>query len=1065
MVRGLCRRLLGDPGRADDAFQATFLVLARRAASIRRRESVSSWLYGVAQRVAHKAKRSDARRRHHERRAAEGRPRQSNPDNGWAELLAVLDEELARLPERARAPLLLCYLEGHTQDEAARYLGWSVGTLRRRLTWGRDLLRLRLTRRGATLSAGLFAVALAPRAATAAVSGGLAGETSRAAAAFAAGTAPATAAAALARGALAVGLPRPLTAVAVLLLALGTVTAVAVGRAYQAADDSPAGPRAPAARAPEEKPGDGAALVDRLGDPLPEGALVRFGSTRFRSPGGIYGADLSPDGKLIATHGADGTLRLIDAATGRVRLTLRRPHLPGGHNDGMRVLAFSPDSKSLLVCGTDSTAEGLGGLMPRGTGAIRLLDPATGKEMRRLADVGDTRGLTFSPDGKQVAVAQGGGVAFYDAATGKEQRRAPPAGKWMAWWLAYAPDGRSIALPGADETMIRLYDPAAGKEIRSFSNGPQVLSVAFAPDGKTLAAVGKDNVARLWNIATGELVRAIPEGLAQPGRDHLSALAFSPEGKVLAIAASDASILLWAPAAGKALGRLHGHTWMITGMTFGRDGKVLFSWGYDGTVRRWDVAAGKEIRGPETDFDQSYLARSADGKLVATGGADGTITLWEAASGRRLRVLVGHRNRVVTLAFSPDGRRLASGGWEPTVRVWDVASGRLERAIICAGASRQMEAVAFSPDGRLLVVCDYGRNVVRLLDAATGKELRQLAQTRPEAAAFTPDGKTLAIGGWDDGAVVLWDVATGEKVRTIRPPRSSNGPLITNVVAFSPDGRLLATGHHHTPVCLWDAATGKLVRQIEDGHQVTWCLGFSPDGAWLATGGLDGKANLWEVATGRRVHQLRGHEFWVQRLAFGPDGRTLATAAYDGTSLLWSLRPKLEPLPPGGVGPLWEALRTDDAARAYRAAWALAEQPERGVAFLKDHLRPERPPIDRERLRRLLADLDSDEFAKRETASRELAKLGAAVEHDLRAALAKTTSAEARRRLKALVESLPRELPPDVLRRLRAVRVLEQIGNHEAVELLRTLARAPEDAALSREAEAALGRLKQSGGR
>ncbi len=1061
LVRGLCRRLLGDCGRAEDAFQATFLVLARKAASVRRRESVGSWLYGVARRVAHKAQRSDARRRRHERRAAEGRPRQDTPDHGWADLLAVLDEELARLPERARAPLLLCYLEGHTQDEAARHLGWSVGTLRRRLTWGRDLLRLRLTRRGATLSAGLFAAFLAPRGATAAVPTGLAGDTARAAAAFAAGRAPASAAAALARGALSSGLPRPLAAVAVVLLALGAVTAAAVGRAYRAADEAPAGPRPPVVMAAEEKAGDGAARVDGRGDPLPEGALVRFGSTRFRSPGGIYSGDLSPDGKLLAVHGVDGALRLLDTATGRVRLTLRRPHLPDGFCDGMRVLAFSPDGKSLLVCGTNPTDRlGLG---PRDTGAVHLLDVATGKETRRLEGAGgETRHLAYSPDGKQVAVSQGGGVTFYDAATGKEQRRVPPAGKWVAWWLAYAPDGRRIALPGATETMIRLCDTATGKETRSFSNGTGVLTVAFAPDGKTLAAAGKDNVVRLWDVATGKQAGAFREGLPDPGGDRLTALAFSPDGQALA-AASDTGIVLWAAAGGKVLGRLRCPTWMVTGLAFRRDGKVLFSWGFDGAVRRWDVAAGREIRGPETDLDQSALARSPDGKLVATGGVDGTVTLWEAASGRRLRELVGHRGRVVSLAFAPDGRRLATAGWEPAVRLWDVAAGRQERAITCAGASRQMEALAFSPDGRRLAVGDYGANMVRLLDPATGEELRQFAQGRPAALAFAPDGKTLAAGGWD-GAVVLWDVAAGGKVRTVRPGNGPglNGNGITDAVAFSPDGRLLATGHHHTAVCLWEAATGKLVREIDTGTGVTWCLAFSPDGAYLATGGTDGTANLWEVATGRRALQLRGHQFWVLRLAFGPDGRTLATSAFDGTSLLWSLRPKLDR--PDGVGPLWEALRGEDAARAYRAAWALAERPERSVAFLKEHLRTNPPAADRERLRQLLADLDSAEYPKREAASRELAKFGAAVEADLRAALGKAPSAEARRRLKALVDALPRELSPEALRRLRAVRVLEQVGSRDAVELLRALSKS-EDEALRRQAGAALARLTGAGGR
>jgi RNA polymerase sigma factor (sigma-70 family) len=168
MVLGVCRRLLKDGHDAEDACQAAFLVLARRAGSIRKRESVGSWLYGVAYRASANVRRRVARCRGREVPAVEiAEP--PPPDVCWHEVRTVIDDELQRLPERFRAPLLLCYFEGRTRDEAAQELGWSLGTFRGRLERGRDLLRVRLKRRGVGLSAALMAGLLTGRATSTAV--------------------------------------------------------------------------------------------------------------------------------------------------------------------------------------------------------------------------------------------------------------------------------------------------------------------------------------------------------------------------------------------------------------------------------------------------------------------------------------------------------------------------------------------------------------------------------------------------------------------------------------------------------------------------------------------------------------------------------------------------------------------------------------------------------------------------------------------------------------------------------------------------------------------------------
>jgi RNA polymerase sigma-70 factor (ECF subfamily) len=189
MVLAVCRRILHDPHDAEDAFQAAFLVLAQRAATVRPRELVGNWLYGVAYRTALGARRAAARRRARERPVNDMPHPQVKEEETWQELLPVLDRELARLPDKYRAPLVLCHLEGRTRKEAARHLGLPVGTVSGRVTTALRMLARRLRRHGLVLSGGVLAAALSPSTASASVPASLVAATVKATTLLAAGQA------------------------------------------------------------------------------------------------------------------------------------------------------------------------------------------------------------------------------------------------------------------------------------------------------------------------------------------------------------------------------------------------------------------------------------------------------------------------------------------------------------------------------------------------------------------------------------------------------------------------------------------------------------------------------------------------------------------------------------------------------------------------------------------------------------------------------------------------------------------------------------------------------------
>jgi RNA polymerase sigma factor (sigma-70 family) len=1060
LVLGVCRRVLRHTQDAEDAFQATFMVLARKAASMRWHESVSNWLYEVAHRLALKVKAEAARRRLHERRAGEMVRSASKQEDAWREFCSLLDEELQRLPEKYRVPLLLCYLEGETREQAARQLGWSLRTFKRRLEQGRELLRVRLARSGLTLSGVLLATGLTGDVGKAAIPALLGSTTVRAALSFATNPTATTGGISANATLLAEGILKGMAMIklkfaAAFVLAASLVGATVSVVGYQALAGQ-FGSSAPVADQASRK-GATPASANQWQDPLPTGALVRLGTPRFHHGGPVLCVAFSPDGKLVASGSnfLDRTVSIWETATGR------EVHRLQGHQGWIWSVAFSPDGKLLASGSGDAT--------------IRLWDVATGQMVRQIqGHQQQINSLVFSPDGAMLASgSHDQTMRLWDVATGQEVRQFTGHERGVMS-VRFTPDGKTLVSGSADGA-LRVWETATGRELRQMGDKQSfVTGIALSPDGKLLASGGTDNLrpedetttqprswkVHLWEVATGKALLKL-EGHT----NEVQFVAFSPDGTVLASSGRDQTVRLWNPTTGKSLRTLEGHGERVRALAFSPDGKTLASGSWDNTLRLWEVTTGKERPGfgPHQAW-LTFMAYSTDGKTLMTGASDRNIRSWDMATGKLLREFKAHQERGRSVDLSVDHKLLATGSHEGMIHLWDPATGKEIRQF--GQHQGPVQSVALSPDGKLLA--SGGKDSeIRIWDVLRGEELRLCPGHQQEISfvTFSPDGKMLASAS-ADGTVRLWDVATGKELRKLL--EEGNGDFI-EVAVFSPNGKLLATGGISKPIRLFDVATGKLVRQIEDYQGTIARIAFSPDGRSLAAG-TPQAVHVWETATGKeRCRFVGGHRGWVHGMLFSPDGRTLISGSSDGTALVWDLTGRIRdgrlPVVDLSVADLetaWRDLAGDDTAKAYRALWSLAAASKQSLPLLREHLKPVSSPIDAARVQQFISELDNDQFAVREKAGKELEKLGEAAEPALRKALEKPSSPEAQRRLERLLESLNvQAASAERVHGARCLEVLEQIGSPEAQAVLQKLAAGTPGAWLTEEAKASLQRLTQ----
>jgi len=1034
LVWGACRRACADPHAAEDAFQATFLALARQAASLRRTESLPGWLHAVARRMAARAR--TANKTHDaipQRTSGAPSPAEEASAN---ELLAAIEEEIDRLPVRYRSALILCWFEDGPVGESARRLGVSPGVLSGRLKRARDRLRRRLAARGFGPMAILAAAVLTSTPAPAA----LLRRTTLSAlqvSAQSAGAAPR-----------ALGLK--------LAAALAFAAAVVAGGTSVFSTDPPKPPKDP----PKKEAAAEVAVSD--GFTLPPSAVQRFGNRQLRHPEAISASAISPDGKYLATASRWAVIVWDLKTLSAKRVLTEVRFLQHGSADRGANLAFLPDSSALIVAVRPPERIG----MQQANVPVEVAqawDLETGKLKYAIKGPANYNSAVWvTAGGKEVAAILGNrAIVFHDAKDGKELRKVDIPQLFGNPWIA--DDGETIAYQGADARGLIALNVKDGKERFRIGDGT-IIQAAFTNDGRILAYLDQQKKIRLRDLKTEkDLIE-----FTHPAEQANVPMRLSADGKTLYFGSEHGHLYRWDLVANRAIPGLGRHTfWTLTGLQISPDESTLYTMGWNKVIKRWDLKTGQEMQLPPGYHTQAFMEVAVDGQRLFVGDHATQLDEWDLATGKKVRALNPESNGGInTVAQSPDGKWLAVGRVVQDVQLWDVATGKLVREIPLVdkpdrNGGDQVQRVAFSPDSKIVYSLSP-KTGTTAWNVATGEKAWNNSTRYPQLAV-DPKGRWVITAGGHQNPPAPWavlDAATGKVVAQFAPkgllvdgqPALVRGVPATSYILFTPDGSQILSGHHDGTVRVWNAETRSEVRHIKIGNRDPVSIACSPDGKWLGVGGPESGVSVWELATGKAVASFPGHQSWVSQVAFTRDGRGLLSNA-DLAPLLWDLCPK--DLPTDG---LWEALASDDALKAYKAQWALIRDPSAAIKLFDAQVKLDDLGVKRGQFDKWVTDLDSAQFRVRESAEKELRTAGGKVPIEwVRKALADSKSDEPRARLTRILAQRENTIDPNALRLARAVQVLELARTAETKAKLQAWAKV-EGSPLAEEAGEALRR-------
>ena len=796
--------------------------------------------------------------------------------------------------------------------------------------------------------------------------------------------------------------------------------------------------------------------TDAHGDLLPEGAIARFGTVRYRI-GDVGPWALSPDGKTLAVE-TRNAVTFWDVETGRPTVRIPVPENQVRYFAG-RSLAFSPDGECLVRLRDCD---------------LRIFDAKTGRR-RVINKLPESHWgvVSFFPGSKRFAVTRcinadaPDPVPVYDAATGRpaatldsdaQAVALSPSGKYFL--------GHSVFVPHlVDATTGRFRCSLSDTDELDLDPGtvyPCMQRIALSPDDRRVYVTAPKERLVTFDAATGRKLEVVDPPRGGGLVSHPARIALSPDGTVAYLAASGGPIQRRDLKAGKWLDPLPSPTGGPLQPT--SDGKRLLQLGYDGVLRRYDLTTDRELPAPAGFGGLAFACPSPDGRRVAAQSRSGQTTRLDVFDiAGRTCWSVSLRGDWGKPHWSPDGRCLACPGDEVIV-LRDAATGNVVHNLSSRSIPSAFENfVFFTPDGNSLAAPVRWGDAMPVFDLRTGRRTALATGIPSRVTDLSPDCRVLVTADGEEGSR-LFDAVTKKFMTDELHSKEDGERIATGEPRFSPDGSYLLTWEWDptesrrqgmkTWAVLRDPVTGVRRWSFKVGLDGGVPYALSPDGQWLATGSWRGDWSLWDVATGKRLGRWKGHHDQILSIGFAGPGRVL-TASRDLTVLLWDLRPTAKP-----AGPVWEVLNGEDGVEAFRAVWALAADPT-APNVLRTRMAPARPVAEDE-VTRCVARLSANRYAVREIATKQLRTFGRQIDEDLRAARDQATSVEVRTRLDALLARIPRERTAEELVHARAVLAMELAGNDASRKLLAEWAAGAEGARLTKDAKAALARLARS---